>query len=58
GGDGTWEDPDAPGAPEAPNGPAGGGGGELYTAACDLHEICKIRFPICVGEESLSCQLL
>nr|GFD08062.1 hypothetical protein [Tanacetum cinerariifolium] len=31
---------------------------ELYTAACDLHEICKSRFPTCIGEGSLSCQLL
>nr|GFA63166.1 hypothetical protein [Tanacetum cinerariifolium] len=57
GGGGIWDDPEALGAPEALDSPAGGGGGELQTATCGLYEICRIRFPICVGEGSLSCQL-
>ncbi|GKC11469.1 hypothetical protein Tco_1008251, partial [Tanacetum coccineum] len=31
---------------------------ELRTASCDLHELRRIWFPTCGGEESLSCQLL
>nr|GEX80047.1 integrase, catalytic region, zinc finger, CCHC-type, peptidase aspartic, catalytic [Tanacetum cinerariifolium] len=29
---------------------------ELQTAACGLHETCRIRFSTCVGKESLLCQ--
>ncbi|GKA55181.1 hypothetical protein Tco_0754130 [Tanacetum coccineum] len=31
---------------------------ELRTDSCDLHELRRIWFPTCGGEESLSCQLL
>ncbi|GKF79839.1 hypothetical protein Tco_0235407 [Tanacetum coccineum] len=31
---------------------------ELRTSSCDLHELRRIWFPTCDGEESLSCQLL